>query len=117
MTSIHIIVYVLLVPALCVYVGFIIGRKYGWYMRENKEKANRILENLKKSDALRDYNATFYKNAVTIDDMDFNIIGLKRKKDRPLSLKEQLQKAIIDEDYELAAKIHNEINKKQKPNN
>jgi hypothetical protein len=98
------------------YVGFIIGRKYGWHMRDNKEKARDILESLKKSDALKDYNAVFYKN---IKDMEFNIIGLKRKKDIPLSLKEQLQKAIMDEDYELAAKIHNEINKnkKQKPNN
>ena len=116
MTTIHIIVYVLLVPVICMYIGFLIGKRYGWYMRDNTEKAKDILENLKKSDALKGYNAMLYKN---IKGMEFNIIGIKRKKDRSLSLKEQLQKAIVDEDYELAAKIHNEINrnKKQKPNN
>ena len=104
----YFVIYMLLVPVVCMILGFIVGRKYGWHLRDNAEKAKDVLESIKKSDMLSDYAATMYED---IKGMNFNIIGIKKKKEEPLSLKEQLQKAIADEDYELAARIHNEINR------
>jgi len=112
MTEQHIWVYLFVLPILCLIVGYIIGRKVGWQQRDNKAKKERLLDDLnlikEKVDDISSEKDTWIHPG--FHSFDFNLIGI-RKKEEPLSLQQQLEKALEEEDYEKAAKIRNQLNK------
>ena len=113
MTETHIVTYLLILPILCLIVGYIIGRKTGWQLRDNKAKKEKLLDDLnlikEKVDDIS--SKTDVWTPAGFHSFDFNIIGIsKNKEEEPLTLEEQLEKALEEEDYERAAQIRNQLN-------
>ena len=112
MTELHLWTYLLVLPILCLIVGYIIGRKTGWQLRDNKAKKDRLKQMLDEIQGKVDdisSHTDVWTPPGEYTAFDFNIIKL-RKKDEPLSLEQQLEKALEEEDYEKAAQIRNLIN-------
>lgn len=107
MTELHIWGYVLIVPILCLIVGYILGKKSGWQLRDNIERDIQLKKAQKELDIL---NKEWNKLNKELHKMEFNIIGIKKIEYIPLTLEEQLKKAIEVEDYEKAAEIRNQLN-------
>ena len=111
MTEQHIWVYLFVLPILCLIVGYIIGRKVGWQQRDNKAKKEKLLDDLKLIKGKVD-NLNLDKWVPSgFHSFDFNLIGIQ-KREEPLTLQQQLEKALEEEDYEKAAQIRNLINNK-----
>jgi excinuclease UvrABC helicase subunit UvrB len=81
------IAYSIVVPAICISLGYVLGKKRGYDLRAQQQ----TWEDLK---------------------MSLHVIqGLKQVRIDVPTLEEQLAKAIANEDYDLAAKIRDQLNK------
>lgn len=107
MALIHILIYLLLIPGLCIIIGFLIGKKYGWHLRDNIQRNIQLKKAKKELDNL---NNDWNKLNKELHKMEFNVIDIKKIEITPLTLEEQLKKAIEVEDYEKAAEIRNQLN-------
>ena len=108
MDGIYLWGYILIVPILCLIVGYIIGKKHGWHLRDNMERNDQVK---KAKEYLNVLTGHWNKLHNELHQLEFNLIKIKKRKDAPLTLEEQLKKAIEDENYELASEIQNKINK------
>jgi hypothetical protein len=111
MTEEHIWIYLLVVPIICLLLGYAVGYKYGWQTRDNKAKKDRLKQMLEEIQGKVDDISSLKEDAQTFSSIpffDFNIIGI-RKKEEPLTLQQQLEKALEEEDYEKAAQIRNQL--------
>jgi len=103
MTTTFILIYIIGIPGLSLILGFLFGKYYGYNQRTDellREQLQRAKENVKELDSSWEDLKTSL----------FIIQGIKKNRPGPLTLEEQLQKAIIDEDFELAAKIRDQLN-------
>ena len=104
--------YLVLISPITFFLGFWIGRKYGWNKRDNIERMadlNREKEKVSKLSEKLD-NLLLPK----IKKMEFNIIGVRIKEDKKiLTLEEELKEALDNEDYERAAEIKKKIDDKK----
>ena len=103
--------YLILISPITFFLGFWIGRRYGWNKRDNIERMadlNREKEKVSKLSEKLD-NLLPPK----IKKMEFNIIGVRIKEDKKiLTLEEELKEALDKEDYERAAEIKKKIDNK-----
>ena len=117
MTEEHIWVYLFVLPILCLIVGYVVGRKTGWQQRDNTAKKDKLKKLLEEIQGKVD-NISSQTESQSFSDpfhlFEFNIISRKRKEEEPLTLEEQLEKALEEEDYEKAAQIRNLIDKEKK---
>ncbi len=104
--------YLILISPITFFLGFWIGRRYGWDKRDNIERMadlNREKEKVSKLSEKLD-NLLPPK----IKKMEFNIIGVRIKEDKKiLTLEEELKEALDNEDYERAAEIKKKIDDKK----
>jgi hypothetical protein len=104
--------YLVLISPITFFLGFWIGRRYGWDKRDNIERMadlNREKEKVSKLSEKLD-NLLPPK----IKKMEFNIIGVRIKEDKKiLTLEEELKEALDNEDYERAAEIKKKIDDKK----
>ena len=104
--------YLVLISPITFFLGFWIGRRYGWDKRDNIERMadlNREKEKVSKLSEKLD-NLLLPK----IKKMEFNIIGVRIKEDKKiLTLEEELKEALDNEDYERAAEIKKKIDDKK----
>jgi len=117
MTEEHMWIYLLVLPVLCLIVGYMVGRVTGWQLRDNKAKKDRLKQMLEEIQGKVDDISSLKEDAQpfsSIPFFEFNIISRKMKEEEPLTLEEQLEKALEEEDYEKAAQIRNLINNKNK---
>jgi hypothetical protein len=94
-------------------VGYVVGRKTGWQLRDNKAKKDNLKQLLEEIQGKVDDIALEKDTWIPPGEyqtFDFNIIGIRKKEEEPLSLEEQLKIALDKEDYEKAAKIRNQLN-------
>ena len=117
MTEEHMWIYLLVLPVLCLIVGYMVGRVTGWRLRDNKAKKDRLKQMLEEIQGKVDDISSLKEDAQSFSSIpffEFNIISLKTKEEEPLTLEEQLEKALEEEDYEKAAQIRNLISNKNK---
>jgi len=116
MTEEHIWIYLLVVPIICLLLGYAVGYKYGWQRRDNKAKKDRLKQMLEEIQGKVDDISyqTESQHFSSIPFFEFNIISKKRNEEEPLTLEEQLEKALKEEEYEKAARIRNLIAKEKK---
>jgi len=104
----YLFIYIILISSLCFIIGFIIGKKFGWHIRDNIE---RVIQ-LKKSEE------EFYNLQQEWNKFYTELKKIESKKSSPNSptstLEEQLKEAVENEDFEIAAKIRDKLNKNQK---
>lgn len=103
--------YLVLISPLTFFLGFWIGKRYGWNKRDNIERIadlKRAKENLTE---IRDKWDNLLPKR--LKQMEFNVIGIRIEKEKKsLTLEEELELAILNEDYEKAAEIKKKIDNK-----
>ena len=117
MTELPLWIYLLVLPILCLIVGYMVGRVTGWQLRDNKAKKDRLKQMLEEIQGKVDDISSLKEDAQSFSSIpffEFNIISRKMKEEEPLTLEEQLEKALEEEDYEKAAQIRNLISNKNK---
>ena len=112
MTEEHIWIYLLMISIICLLLGYAFGYKYGWQLRDNKVKKDRLKQMLEEIQGKVDDISyqTESQSFSSIPYFELNIISNKMKEEEPLTLEEQLKIALDEEDYEKAAKIRNQLN-------
>lgn len=104
-------VYLVLISPITFLVGFWFGRRYGWNKRDNIERIadlKRAKENLT---TIRDKWDNLLPNK--LKQLEFNVIGIRIEKEKKsLTLEEELELAILNEEYEKAAEIKKKIDNK-----
>ncbi len=114
MTELPLWIYLLVLPIICLIVGYMVGRVTGWQLRDNKAKKDRLKQMLEEIQGKVDDISSLKEDAQSFSSIpffEFNIISRKTKEEEPLTLEEQLEKALEEEDYEKAAQIRNQLNK------
>jgi hypothetical protein len=103
--------YLVLISPLTFFLGFWIGKRYGWSKRDNIERIadlKRSKENL--TEIREKWDNLLPKR---LNQMEFNVIGIRIEKEKKsLTLEEELELAILNEDYEKAAEIKKKIDNK-----
>ena len=104
MTITFILIYIIGIPGLSLILGFLFGKYYGYnqrtdeLLREQLQKAKEDVEGL---------DASWESLKANL----FIIQGIKKNRPELLTLEEQLKKALEDEDFEMAAKLRDQLNK------
>ena len=101
------IAYSIVVPGLCMIIGILLGKRYGYNLRSDELLKEQLL---KAKEDVEELNDTWENLKTSL----FVIQGIKKKKLDPPPLEEQLKKAIEDENYELASAIQTKINELNK---
>ena len=103
MTTTFIIIYLIIIPGLCVVLGFLLGKRYGYNQRTNELLRDQLFE---AKASVEELNETWERLKTSL----FMIQSAKKSRPKPLSLQERLENALAEEDYETAAQIRNLIN-------
>ena len=103
--------YLVLISPLTFLLGFWIGKRYGWNKRDNIERIADLKREREKLTTIRDKWDNLLPNK--LKQIEFNVIGIQiEKQKKSLTLEEELELAIINEDYEKAAEIKKKIDNK-----
>lgn len=103
--------YLVLISPLTFLLGFWIGKRYGWNKRDNIERLAELKRSQENLTTIRDKWDNLLPNK--LKQMEFNVIGIKIEKEKKsLTLEEELELAIFNEDYEKAAEIKKKIDNK-----
>lgn len=86
MTIPFILIYLITIPGLCIVLGFIMGKKHGYDLGSQHKTWQDLKTSL------------------------FIIQSLKQTRSDSPTLEEQLKKAIENEDFEVAAKLRDQLN-------
>ena len=103
--------YLVLISPITFFLGFWIGKRYGWNKRDNIE---RIADLKRAKENLTTIRGKWDNLLPTkLKQIEFNVIGIQIKKQKKsLTLEEELELAILNEDYEKAAEIKKKIDNK-----
>ena len=80
-------------------IGFLIGKRYGWQLRDNIERSTQLKKSKKDLNTL---NEQWNKLNNELKEMKLSVIHIKIKKDNPPTLEEQLKRALEEEAFETA---------------
>jgi len=103
--------YLVLISPITFLLGFWIGKRYGWDKRDNIERVADLKREREKLTTIRDKWDNLLPNQ--LKQVEFNVIGIKiEKQKKSLTLEEELELAVLNEDYEKAAEIKKKIDNK-----
>ena len=103
--------YLVLISPLTFLLGFWIGKRYGWNKRDNIERLAELKRSQENLTEIRDKWDNLLPKR--LNQMEFNVIGIRIEKEKKsLTLEEELELAILNEDYEKAAEIKKKIDNK-----
>ncbi len=103
--------YLVLISPVTFLFGFWLGKRYGWNKRDNIERADSLKREQEKVNELNEKLENLLPTKFT--KMEFNVIGVRvKEEDEPMTLEEELEQAILKEDYEKAAEIKKKIDNK-----
>jgi hypothetical protein len=103
--------YLVLISPLTFLLGLWIGKRYGWNKRDNIERLAELKRSQENLTEIRDKWDNLLPKR--LNQMEFNVIGIRIEKEKKsLTLEEELELAILNEDYEKAAEIKKKIDNK-----
>ncbi len=103
--------YLVLISPITFFLGFWIGKRYGWNKRDNIERLAELKRAQENLTTIRDKWDNLLPNK--LKQLEFNVIGIRIEKEKKsLTLEEELELAIFNEDYEKAAEIKKKIDNK-----
>lgn len=105
MTLTTIIIYLIVIPGLCMIIGILLGKRYGYNLRNNELMREQLLKAKKTVEGLND-------SWEELNMILSSLVSAQQMLDFP-PLEDQLKKAIKDEDYELAARIRDQLNQNE----